>query len=221
MGVVAKGKSKPKTAAKHPFLEKTPKSFRIGGSPLPKRDLSRVVRFPAAIQLQRKRAVLVKRLKTPGAIKQFQDSINKNEATQLFRLLLKYRPETPEAKKERLVAEAKAREGGKEPTNKKPVFMKHGLNHVTELVEQKKAKLVMIAHDVDPIEQVVWLPHLCKKMEVPYCIVKGKARLGALVHQKTAAVVAIDNVKKEDQAELDQLIQNFYPQFNEKKIRHW
>eukprot|EP01055_Gregarina_sp_Pseudo9_P002439 Gregarina_sp_Pseudo_9__2438@NODE_2728_length_895_cov_298_671729_g2496_i0_p3_GENE_NODE_2728_length_895_cov_298_671729_g2496_i0NODE_2728_length_895_cov_298_671729_g2496_i0_p3_ORF_typecomplete_len101_score31_71Ribosomal_L7Ae/PF01248_26/2_4e26_NODE_2728_length_895_cov_298_671729_g2496_i0135437 len=100
-------------------------------------------------------------------------------------------------------------------------MLKHGLNHVTEMVEQKKAKLVIIAHDVDPIELVVWLPHLCKKMEVPYCIVKGKARLGALVHQKTAAVVAIDSVKKEDQAELDQLIHNFYPMFNEKKIRHW
>ncbi|XP_024178223.1 60S ribosomal protein L7a-like [Rosa chinensis] len=42
-----------------------------------------------------------------------------------------------------------------------------------------KAQLVVIAHDVDPIELVVWLPALCKKMEIPYCIVKGKARLGA------------------------------------------
>lgn len=38
----------------------------------------------------------------------------------------------------------------------------------------------MIAHDVDPIELVVWLPALCRKMEIPYCIVKGKARLGAV-----------------------------------------
>lgn len=30
----------------------------------------------------------------------------------------------------------------------------------------------MIAHDVDPIELVVWLPALCRKMNVPYCIVK-------------------------------------------------
>jgi len=37
---------------------------------------------------------------------------------------------------------------------------------------------VLIAHDVDPIELVVWLPALCRKMNVPYCIVKGKARLG-------------------------------------------
>lgn len=36
----------------------------------------------------------------------------------------------------------------------------------------------MIAHDVDPIELVVWLPALCRKMGVPYAIVKGKSRLG-------------------------------------------
>jgi large subunit ribosomal protein L7Ae len=45
---------------------------------------------------------------------------------------------------------------------------------------QNKAQLVVIAHDVDPIELVVWLPALCRKMEVPYCIVKGKARLGSV-----------------------------------------
>ena len=39
---------------------------------------------------------------------------------------------------------------------------------------------MVIAHDVDPIELVVWLPALCRKMEIPYCIVKGKARLGAV-----------------------------------------
>lgn len=39
---------------------------------------------------------------------------------------------------------------------------------------------MVIAHDVDPIELVVWLPTLCRIMEVPYCIVKGKSRLGAV-----------------------------------------
>jgi large subunit ribosomal protein L7Ae len=46
---------------------------------------------------------------------------------------------------------------------------------------QNKAQLVVIAHDVDPIELVVWLPALCRKMEVPYAIVKGKSRLGAVI----------------------------------------
>jgi len=50
---------------------------------------------------------------------------------------------------------------------------------------QSKAQLVVIAHDVDPIELVVWLPALCRKMEVPYCIVKGKARLGSVLTHPT------------------------------------
>jgi len=49
---------------------------------------------------------------------------------------------------------------------------------------------VAIAHDVNPIELVIWLPALCRKQGIPYAIVKGKARLGALVHKKNAAVRA-------------------------------
>ncbi len=35
---------------------------------------------------------------------------------------------------------------------------------------------MVIAHDVNPIELVVWLPALCRKMGIPYCIMKGKVR---------------------------------------------
>jgi hypothetical protein len=52
------------------------------------------------------------------------------------------------------------------------VVVKFGLNHVTDLVESGKAQLVVIAHDVNPIELVVWLPALCRKMNVPYMIIK-------------------------------------------------
>ena len=52
-------------------------------------------------------------------------------------------------------------------------------------MEYKKAQLLVIAHDVDPIELVVFLPALCRKMGVPYCVIKGKARRGRLVHRKT------------------------------------
>lgn len=93
--------------------------------------------------------------------------------------------------------------------------MKFGLNHITTLVEQRKAKLVVIAHDVDPIELVVWLPTLCRKMDVPYVIVKGKSRLGALVHQKTASCVALTDVRKEHAHQLEQLINNTKPMYND------
>ena len=65
----------------------------------------------------------------------------------------KYRPETKAEKKARLTAKAeKKAEGKEEPVGKKPFFIKYGLNHVTSLVENKKAQLVIISHDVDPIE---------------------------------------------------------------------
>lgn len=91
----------------------------------------------------------------------------------------------------------------------KPKNIKFGLNHITTLIESKKAKLVIIAHDVDPVELVVWLPALCRKMDIPYCIVKGKARLGTLVHKKTATALAITEVTKEDAHKLEQLTSNF------------
>ena len=52
------------------------------------------------------------------------------------------------------------------------MVVKYGINHITTLVEQRQASLVVIAHDVDPIELVVWLPALCRRMDVPYVIVK-------------------------------------------------
>jgi len=97
----------------------------------------------------------------------------------------------------------------------KQIHVKYGLNHITSLVEKKKAKMVVIADDVDPIELVVWLPALCKKMDVPYCIVKGKARLGELVHKKTTAAVAVTEVRKDDVNKLDLIISAIRPLYNE------
>lgn len=83
--------------------------------------------------------------------------------------------------------------------------------------------MVVIAHDVDPLELVLWLPALCRAKNVPYCIVKGKARLGMIVHQKTAAVLAITDVRKEDQATFDQLNKAFLEKFNNNtdSFRKW
>merc|ERR1719329_1737666 len=114
-------------------------------------------------------------------------------------------------------------DSGKTEAGKKPTVVKFGLNHVTALIEKKKAQLVVIAHDVDPIELVVWMPALCRKMNIPYCIVKGKARLGQVVHKKTATCLAIttDGVRQEDKAELATLCKTIKSQFNEneEKIR--
>ena len=105
----------------------------------------------------------------------------------------------------------------KDVPKSKPYHLKFGLNHVTKLIEEKKAKLVAIANNVDPIELVVWLPNLCKKLDIPYCFVQGKAALGKLVHQKNAAVVALTEVRKEDEGELNNLAAAFRTHFNENK----
>jgi len=204
--------------AEHSHLfSKNPKSFSIGGDIPPKKNLSRCVLWPKYIRLQRQRAVLKKRLKVPPAINQFTRAMDKNQASTLFRFLLSYRPETELDKKKRLkqATENEAKTGETKQSAQKPVVLKFGLNHITHLIESKKAKLVVIAHDVDPIELVVFLPALCRKMNIPYCIVKGKARLGHLVHHRTVTAVALTEVKREDQAKLEQLVQSCRLSFND------
>jgi len=192
--------------ARSPLIEKRPRNFGIGGDIQPKRDLTRFVRWPKYIRIQRQKRVLGKRLKVPPVLNQFTQTLDKNAAQTLFTLLEKYSPETKVAKKQRLLAQAAA--GAAAPADtKKPLVVKFGLNHVTGLVEQKKAKLVVIAHDVDPIELVLWLPTLCRKKGVPFVIVKGKSRLGRVVHQKTAAVLAVVDVDQKDKKDLADLVQ--------------
>jgi len=187
---------------KNPLFEKLTRNFGIGGNIQPKRDLGRFVKWPRYVRLQRQRRILLNRLKVPPTINQFTRTLDKTSATQLFKLMNKYRPETKVQKKTRLLKVAEAKTKKETTSSSKPNFVKFGINHITQLIEQKKARLVAIAHDVDPIELVVWLPTLCRKMGVPYCIVKGKARLGAVVHQKTATAVALTSVDKEDNKDL-------------------
>jgi large subunit ribosomal protein L7Ae len=219
----ASGKKVKAAPVANPLFPSKPKSNRIGGDIRPKgRDLSRFVRWPRYVRLQRQKKILLQRLKVPPAINQFTKTLDKNQAAEVFKLLIKYQPETKEAKTARLEATAAA-VAKKEnvASGPPPATLKFGLKHVTTLIEQKKAKLVLIAHDVDPLELVVWLPALCRKMDVPYAIVKGKSRLGTLTHQKNAAVVALTKVNKEDESKLKSLAENFHTQFNENVERRW
>ncbi|KAK7404357.1 hypothetical protein VNO78_05193 [Psophocarpus tetragonolobus] len=208
-------KKKPEKVT-NPLFEKRPKQFGIGGALPPKRDLTRFVKWPKTVQIQRKKRILKQRLKVPPALNQFTKTLDKNLATSLFKILLKYRPEDKAEKKERLLKRAQSEAEGKTVEAKKPIVVKYGLNHVTYLIEQNKAQLVVIAHDVDPIELVVWLPALCRKMEIPYCIVKGKARLGTVVHKKTASVLCLTTVKNEDKLEFSRVLEAIKANFNDK-----
>merc|ERR1711890_149961 len=174
---------------------------------------------------QRQKAVLQTRLKVPPPINQFNQTLDRQTATQLFKLMDKYRPETRQAKKERLVARAEARAAGKEdaPT-KRAAVIRQGINDVTRLVEKKKAQLVVIANDVDPIELVLFLPALCRKMGVPYCIVKNKARLGRVARRKTCTCLALTSVESNDRSSLNKLVETVKTNFNGRgdEIRkHW
>jgi len=187
--------------------------------------LTRFVKWPEYVRLQRQRRILKLRLKVPPAINQFSKTLDKNTAVQLFKLLTKYRPETKQEKKQRLYAAAKAATEGQKPAGTpKPCVVKFGINHITALIESKKAQLVLIADDVDPIELVVWLPALCRKMGVPYCIVKNKARLGTVVHKKTATALVFTEVRPEDKPALASLITAINVNFTEKfedQRRQW
>merc|ERR1712144_191562 len=138
-------------------VEKKPRTFSIGGDVLPKRNLTRFVKWPKYVRLQRSKMTLLKRIKIPPAINQFSNTFDKRQASQLFRLLNGLKPESRTEKKERLKAEAETVAKGGKAQSKRPVAVKMGINHVTSLVEEKKAQLVVIAHDVDPIEVVCWL----------------------------------------------------------------
>jgi len=201
--------------ASGPMWEAKKKNFAIGGDIQPRRDLSRYVRWPKYIRIQRQRKILYQRLKVPPAINQFSSSLDKNVSINLFKLLHKYRPEDKAEKKERLKTLATKKEAGEEAASKKSIYIKFGINHIAKLCEQKKAQLVVIAHDVDPIELVVWLPSLCRKMDIPYCIVKSKSRLGALVHKKTATALAMVSVRPEDRHDFSQLVTSIRQQYNE------
>jgi len=215
-----------KKQAKNPLIEKRSRNFGIGQDIQPKRNLSRMVRWPEYVRLQRQKKILNLRLKVPPAISQFQVVLDRNTAAQTFKLLNKYRPESKTEKKERLLKEATAIKEGKkkDDVSKKPYTVKFGLNHVVGLIENKKAALVLIPNDVDPIELVIFIPALCRKMGIPYAIIKGKARLGTVVHKKTAAVLAITEVRSEDKSELSKLIQaikdGYHDKYEESR-RHW
>ncbi|NXQ89251.1 RL7A protein, partial [Nyctibius grandis] len=137
----------------NPLFEKRPKNFGIGQDIQPKRDLTRFVKWPRYIRLQRQRSILYKRLKVPPAINQFTQALDRQTATQLLKLAHKYRPENKQEKKQRLLARAEQKAAGKgDAPTKRPPVLRAGINSVTTLVENKKAQLVVIAHDVDPIE---------------------------------------------------------------------
>merc|ERR1719183_3155020 len=100
------GKSSAPVDKSDPMFPSAPKNFRIGGDIRVKSNLSRFVKWPRYVRLQRQRKILTQRLKVPPAINQFTRALTKDQATELFALLQKHKPEDKQAKKERIRAAA-------------------------------------------------------------------------------------------------------------------
>ncbi len=56
--------------------------------------------------------------------------------------------------------------------------VRRGVNETTKAIERGKAKLVIIAEDVNPEEIVMHLPPLCEEKGIPYTYVPSKEELG-------------------------------------------
>merc|ERR1712086_1093568 len=115
-GKATKGKSKVVSAAgtgkssgsTGSLFKKTERNFRIGGDIQPKRNLTRFVKWPKYVRIQRQKRILMLRLKAPPAINQFTQTIEKSQNSRLMKLLKNYSPETRAQKKARLQKEAEA-----------------------------------------------------------------------------------------------------------------
>ena len=170
-------------------------------------DKTAQTRFPKYVQLQRQKRILMKRLKVPPPVNHFNHTLGKDAAVALFKFLEKYRPETKTEKKQRNKEDAeKAKKDLKVAGSGNKKALVQGVKNVTAAIESKKAQLVIIAHDVDPIELVIWMPALCRNLEIPYCIVKSKSRLGQIVGMKTCSCVALAEVKPEDRAAFTKIV---------------
>jgi len=191
-------------------------SRRIGSGGVLKKShsLGRLMKWPKYVKLQRQRKILLQRLKVPPALNIFDQGCAKDFAKKIVEFSKNYSPETSKQKQNRLRAMAKLQAEGKPVPSEKKNTIKYGFNHVTNLIESGRAKLVVIAHDVDPIELVLWMPALCIKKNVPFVIFKSKARLGALVNKKTASCMALCEVNPGDVNEFKNIQKKAKQTFN-------
>jgi len=198
--------------------EKRVKSSNTGRKIFFKRDLTRFVKWPKYIRIQRQRRIFCQKLKIPPAIFQFTRTLDKNMTNQLFQLLSGYK------KTGILKNNTSFKKNLETKKIKNTISIKHGINTVAKLVKNQKSLFVLIAHDVNPIDCVVWMPTLCSKMGVPYCIVKNKSKLGSLVDRKTTSCITLTYLNSKDNGDLEKLLECFRKNFNERyseAIKRW
>ena len=182
-----------------------------------KKDLVRFIKWPKYIRIQRQRRIFCQKLKIPPAVYQFSKTLDKNMTNQLFHLLSGYK--LNETKKD-----GKSLKKTLEKKPKKTISIRHGIDTVSKLIKNKKYLFVLIANDVNPIDCVIWMPTLCNKMGIPYCIIKNKSRLGSLIGRKSTSCITLTHVNPKDNEYLEKLLVSFKKNFNERysdAIKRW
>ncbi|CAH8308074.1 unnamed protein product [Eruca vesicaria subsp. sativa] len=103
----------------------------------PKKDLTRYIKWPKSIRLQRQKRILRQRLKVPPALNKFTKTVQNNLASSISFpfvalnypfILLKYRPEDKAAKKKLLLKKVQSEAEGKPVESKKPIVAEYVLS---------------------------------------------------------------------------------------------
>lgn len=83
---------------------------------------------------------------------------------------------------------------------KKTGKIKKGINEVTKVVERGKAKLVIIAKDVNPAEITAHLPALCEEKKIPLLEVDKREDLGVSsgMGVPTSAIAIVEEGEAKD-----------------------
>lgn len=111
------------------------------------RDITRYVKYPRYIRVQRLKALLQNRMKVPPTVNIFRCPVTKNLNNELLSFAQKYATETSEVRKARIAKNAQDK-----TDIKAPLCVATGVNCVTSAIEHQRAQLVLIANDVDPLE---------------------------------------------------------------------
>jgi large subunit ribosomal protein L7Ae len=72
--------------------------------------------------------------------------------------------------------------------------IKKGMNEATKIVERGKAKLIVVANDINPPEIVMHLPPLCEEKGAIFIVACSKIELGSVagLEVPTSAIAVID-----------------------------
>lgn len=154
-----------------------------------------------------KKEALINALKMPPALSQFKNYLSEKDFEEISKIFSNYKPETRKERLERLE---------KKISGNIPIIIKSGIRHVTDLIEKKQAKLVLIACDVNPIEIVLFLPTLCHKLNIPYALVKSQFDLGKLVNRKKTTVCCLKDVGLDQKSKFNSLVKKFNEMFLER-----